>query len=38
VAEAVAARSLALPFFSQMTEGQVDRACTALAGALGSAS
>ncbi len=35
VAEAVAARSLALPFFGSMTEGQVERVCTALAGALG---
>jgi perosamine synthetase len=30
VAERVAARSLALPFFTQMTEGQVDRVCEAL--------
>ena len=35
VAEAVAARSLALPFFSEMTTGQVERVCEALAGALG---
>ena len=31
VAEAVAARSLALPFFSSMTEAQVARVCEALA-------
>jgi perosamine synthetase len=30
VAERVAARSLALPFFTQMTEAQVDRVCEAL--------
>ena len=35
VAEGVAARSLALPFFTSMDEGQVERVCTALAGALG---
>jgi perosamine synthetase len=35
VAERVAERSLALPFFTAMTEGQVDRVCTALAEALG---
>jgi len=35
VAEGVAARSLALPFFGSMTEEQVERVCTALAGALG---
>ncbi len=35
VAEAVAARSLALPFFTAMDPAQVDRVCTALAGALG---
>jgi perosamine synthetase len=35
VAERVSGRSLALPFFTSMTEGQVDRVCTALAGALG---
>ncbi|HET8592898.1 MAG TPA: DegT/DnrJ/EryC1/StrS family aminotransferase [Solirubrobacterales bacterium] len=35
VAERVAERSLALPFFASMSEGQVDRVCTALAGALG---
>jgi perosamine synthetase len=34
VAESVAGRSLALPFFTSMTEGQVDRVCTALAEAL----
>ena len=35
VAAAVSARSLALPFFTSMTEGEVDRVCTALAEALG---
>jgi perosamine synthetase len=35
VAEAVAARSLALPFFTSMDSGQVERVCTALAGAPG---
>jgi perosamine synthetase len=35
VAEGVSERSLALPFFTSMTEGQVDRVCTALAEALG---
>jgi perosamine synthetase len=35
VAERVAQRSLALPFFTSMTESQVDRVCTALAEALG---
>jgi perosamine synthetase len=35
VAERVAERSLALPFFNAMTESQVDRVCTALAEALG---
>jgi perosamine synthetase len=35
VAERVAERSLALPFFGSMTEEQVERVCTALAGALG---
>jgi perosamine synthetase len=35
VAERVSERSLALPFFTSMTEGQVDRVCTALAEALG---
>ncbi|HET8593388.1 MAG TPA: DegT/DnrJ/EryC1/StrS family aminotransferase [Solirubrobacterales bacterium] len=35
VAERVAERSLALPFFPSMTEGDVDRVCTALAEALG---
>jgi perosamine synthetase len=34
VAERVAERSLALPFFTSMSESQVDRVCTALAGAL----
>jgi perosamine synthetase len=34
VAEEVAARSLALPFFSSITEEHVERVCTALAGAL----
>jgi perosamine synthetase len=35
VAERVAARSLALPFFAAMSEEQVDRVCTALRDALG---
>jgi perosamine synthetase len=35
VCEDVAARSLALPFFPQMTEGQVSRVADALRGALG---
>jgi perosamine synthetase len=35
VAERVSRRSLALPFFTSMTEGQVDRVCTALGEALG---
>ncbi len=35
IAERVAARSLALPFFTSMTESQVDRVCTALGEALG---
>lgn len=35
VCEAVAARSLALPFFPQMTEGQVDRVVAGLRAALG---
>jgi len=35
VAERVSECSLALPFFTSMTEGQVDRVCTALAEALG---
>jgi perosamine synthetase len=35
VAEQVSERSLALPFFTSMTEGQVERVCTALAEALG---
>jgi perosamine synthetase len=30
VAERVSARSLALPFFTQMAEEQVDRVCAAL--------
>jgi perosamine synthetase len=34
VAEAAAARSLALPFFPAMTEGQVDRVCGELARAI----
>jgi perosamine synthetase len=34
VAERVSERSLALPFFTSMSEGQVDRVCTALAEAL----
>jgi perosamine synthetase len=34
VAEAAAARSLALPFFPAMTESQVARVCEALAGSL----
>lgn len=34
VAEAVSARSLALPFFPQMTEAQVDRVCRALGAAI----
>jgi perosamine synthetase len=35
VCEDVAARSLALPFFPGLTEGQVARVAAALAGALG---
>ena len=35
IAERVSERSLALPFFTSMTEGQVDRVCMALAEALG---
>jgi perosamine synthetase len=35
VAERVAERSVALPFFTSMTESQVDRVCTALGEALG---
>ena len=35
VAEATSADSLALPFFPQMTEAQVDRVCQELAAALG---
>jgi perosamine synthetase len=36
VAESVAERSLALPFFPGMSEGQVDRVCEALSEGLGS--
>jgi perosamine synthetase len=35
IAERVAERSLALPFFTSMTESQVDQVCTALGEALG---
>jgi dTDP-4-amino-4,6-dideoxygalactose transaminase len=35
IAERVAERSVALPFFTSMTEAQVDRVCTALGEALG---
>jgi perosamine synthetase len=35
VAERVAERSLALPFFTSITEAQVERVCEALVGALG---
>ena len=35
IAERIAERSLALPFFTSMSESQVDRVCTAVAGALG---
>jgi perosamine synthetase len=35
VAERISESSLALPFFTSMTEAQVDRVCTALAEALG---
>jgi perosamine synthetase len=35
IAERVADRSLALPFFTSMSESQVDRVCTALSEALG---
>ena len=35
IAERVSERSLALPFFTSMTEGEVDRVCTALGEALG---
>jgi perosamine synthetase len=35
IAERVSERSLALPFFTSMAEGQVDRVCTALGEALG---
>lgn len=34
VAEAASARSLALPFYPQMSEGEVDRVCQALASAI----
>jgi perosamine synthetase len=37
VCEDVAARSLALPFFPDMTDGQVERVATALARVLGQA-
>ncbi|HEX8752101.1 MAG TPA: DegT/DnrJ/EryC1/StrS family aminotransferase, partial [Solirubrobacterales bacterium] len=37
VAEAASARSLALPFFPQMTEAQVERVCEALTAAIRSA-
>ncbi len=37
VAEAASARSLALPFFPSMGEGEVDRVCQELAAALGQA-
>ena len=37
VCEDVAARSLALPFFPEMTEGQVQRVAAAVAGATGRA-
>jgi perosamine synthetase len=36
VAESVAERSMALPFFPGMTEGQIDRVCEALSEGLGS--
>jgi perosamine synthetase len=35
VAERVSERSIALPFFTSMTESQIDRVCTTLAEALG---
>jgi perosamine synthetase len=35
IAERVAARSLALPFFTRMTEEQVDRVCEALQALVG---
>jgi perosamine synthetase len=35
VCEDIASRSIALPFFSEMTEGQVQRVGEALRGALG---
>jgi perosamine synthetase len=38
VAERISARSLALPFFGGMSTEQVDRVCTALLRAIGSAS
>jgi perosamine synthetase len=38
VCEDIAARSLALPFFPEMTDGQVDRVATALARVLGQTS
>ena len=37
VCEDVAARSLALPFFPEMTEGQIERVAAALARVLGQA-
>ncbi len=37
MAEAAAARSLALPFFPSITEGEIGRVCEALAAALGAA-
>jgi perosamine synthetase len=37
VCEDVAARSLALPFFPEMTEGQVQRVAATVAGATGRA-
>ena len=36
VAESVAERSMALPFFPGMNEGQIDRVCEALSEGLGS--
>ena len=35
VCEDIAARSVALPFFPSMSEGQVERVCEALRGVLG---
>ena len=35
IAERVSERSLALPFFTSMTDSQVDRVCTAFGEALG---